>query len=41
MLFDEHADPMELINLADDPGHAHIRSELSDLIAHYSADQIA
>jgi len=41
MLFDEHADPMELINLADDPEHAHIRSELSDLIARYSADQIA
>jgi hypothetical protein len=41
MLFDEHADPMELINLADDPAHAHIRSELSVLIERYTANEIA
>jgi arylsulfatase A-like enzyme len=37
MLFDVHADPMELTNLADDPKYAHIRAPLSKLIADYSA----
>lgn len=36
MLFDVHADPMELHNLADDPAHAPIRAQLSPLIAAYS-----
>ena len=36
MLFDVHADPMELTNLADDPKHAAVRAELSRLVAAYS-----
>jgi arylsulfatase A-like enzyme len=36
MLFDVHADPMELTNLADDPKHAATRAQLSKLIAAYS-----
>jgi arylsulfatase A-like enzyme len=36
MLFDVHADPMELTNLADDPRHKSVRAELSKLIAAYS-----
>ena len=36
MLFDVHADPMELTNLADDPKHKAVRAELSKLIAAYS-----
>ena len=36
MLFDVHADPLELTNLADDPKYAHIRAELSPQIAAYS-----
>jgi arylsulfatase A-like enzyme len=36
MLFDVHADPMELTNLADDPKHAATRSELSKLVNAYS-----
>jgi arylsulfatase A-like enzyme len=37
MLFDVHADPMELTNLANDPKHAQVRASLSKLIADYSA----
>ncbi len=36
MLFDVHADPMELTNLADDPAHAATRTQLSRLIADYT-----
>ena len=36
LLFDVHADPMELTNLADDPKHRATRGELSKLIAAYS-----
>jgi len=36
MLFDVHADPMELTNLADDPKSQSTRAELSKLIAAYS-----
>jgi arylsulfatase A-like enzyme len=36
MLFDVHADPMELTNLADRPEHRELRSSLSKLIANYS-----
>ena len=36
MLFDVHADPMELTNLADDAKHQATRAELSKLIAAYS-----
>jgi arylsulfatase A-like enzyme len=36
MLFDVHADPMELTNLADDPRHAQTRAALSAQIAAYS-----
>jgi arylsulfatase A-like enzyme len=36
MLFDVHADPMELTNLAEDARHAGTRAELSKLIAAYS-----
>ena len=35
-LFDVHADPMELTNLADDPKHAAVRAELSKLVNTYS-----
>ncbi len=36
LLFDVHADPMELHNLADDPKHASTRAQLSALINAYS-----
>jgi iduronate 2-sulfatase len=36
MLFDVHADPMELTNLADDPKHATTRAGLSKLVNAYS-----
>ncbi len=36
MLFDVHADPMELTNLADDPKHAATRAKLSKLVIAYS-----
>ena len=36
MLFDVHADPMELTNLADSPAHAATRAELSKLVNAYS-----
>jgi hypothetical protein len=36
MLFDVHADPMELTNLADSPKHAAICAELSKLVNAYS-----
>jgi arylsulfatase A-like enzyme len=36
MMFDVHADPLELTNVADDPKHAAVRKQLSALIAHYS-----
>lgn len=37
MLFDEHVDPYELVNLADDPKHATVRAAHADLIAKYLA----
>ncbi len=36
MLFDVHADPMELTNLVDDPKHQQVRAELSKLVNTYS-----
>ncbi len=36
MLFDEHADPMEMKNLADNPQYASHRARLSELIRIYS-----
>jgi arylsulfatase A-like enzyme len=36
LLFDMHADPMQLHNLADDPKHAATRAELSKLVNAYS-----
>jgi iduronate 2-sulfatase len=36
LLFDVHADPMELHNLADDPKHATTRAELSKKVNAYS-----
>jgi arylsulfatase A-like enzyme len=36
MLFDVHADPMELTNIADKPQHAKVREYLSRIIANYS-----
>ncbi len=36
MLFDVHADPLELTNLADQPQHRQVREHLSGLIAGYS-----
>jgi iduronate 2-sulfatase len=36
MLFDVHADPMELINLADEPQHQETRAQLAKLIAAYT-----
>jgi iduronate 2-sulfatase len=37
MMFDVHADPLELTNIVDDPKLAHERARLSKLIADYSA----
>jgi iduronate 2-sulfatase len=37
MLFDVHADPMEVTNLADKPKYHRVRTHLSSLIAGYSA----
>ena len=36
MLFDVHADPMELTNLADDPKHKETRARLSKLVNAYT-----
>jgi formylglycine-generating enzyme required for sulfatase activity len=36
MLFDVHADPMELTNLAEEPKHQQTRAALSKLIANYT-----
>jgi arylsulfatase A-like enzyme len=36
MLFDVHADPMELTNLADNPKYQQVRAPLAKLIADYS-----
>ena len=36
MLFDVHADPMELTNLADEPQHQQTRAQLAKLIAAYT-----
>jgi arylsulfatase A-like enzyme len=36
MMFDVHADPLELNNVADDPKNAVVRAQLSKLIAPYS-----
>ena len=36
LLFDVHADPLELTNLADDPKHKDTRAQLSKLVAAYS-----
>jgi arylsulfatase A-like enzyme len=36
MLFDPHADPFEMKNLADDPKYAKVRAELSPLVRQYS-----
>ena len=36
MLFDVHADPMELTNLADNPKYQQARAPLAKLIADYS-----
>ncbi len=37
MLLDEQADPHELKNLADDPAHADVRAELSQLVRQHRA----
>lgn len=37
MLFDESADPLELVNLADHPSHARVREHLSARIAEYNS----
>ncbi len=36
LLFDVHADPLELHNLADDPKHKELRAQLSKLVGAYS-----
>ncbi len=36
MLFDVHADPLELTNLADQSKHEKVRAQLSSLVANYS-----
>ena len=36
MLFDVHADPLELTNLADKPEHQKLRTQLSKLVNDYS-----
>lgn len=38
MLFDPQADPFEMKNLADDPGYARVRAELSPLARKYAAN---
>ena len=38
MLFDPHADPLEMTNLAEDPAHAAVRAELSALTRKYAAN---
>jgi arylsulfatase A-like enzyme len=38
MLFDPHADPFEMKNLADDPAYARVRAELSPLARTYAAN---
>jgi len=35
MLFNEQSDPLEMQNLAEDPGHAGIRDKLSKLTSAY------
>jgi arylsulfatase A-like enzyme len=37
MLFDEHRDPNELKNLADEPTYAKVRVQLSEQIKKYGA----
>jgi arylsulfatase A-like enzyme len=37
MLFDVHADPLEMTNLANEPRHAAVRAELSALTRAYAA----
>jgi len=37
MLFDVHADPYEMRNLADDPRYAAVRARLSPLVRTYAA----
>jgi arylsulfatase A-like enzyme len=38
MLFDIHADPYEMHNLADEPAHAKVRDNLSPLVRSYAAN---
>jgi arylsulfatase A-like enzyme len=38
MLFDIHADPYEMRNLAHDPGHAKVCANLSPLVRSYAAN---
>ena len=38
MLFDPKADPLEMTNLANDPGHASVCAELSALTRKYAAN---